>query len=147
MPRSCSTGSTSSSTSTKRSKRYMGFQTQLFSDKSFYEHLVRSFRSPWSGNHEGKPRCGVLLKPRQSTTSSIQRASTAITLLGQEPYRGWLRRQEVVLRQEYRAGEKLFVDYAGDTIPIYPAAAGDATAAIFVAVLGASNYTDRKSVV
>src|ERR1017187_8287063 len=30
-------------------------------------------------------RCGVLLKPRQSTTSSIQRASTAITLLGQEP--------------------------------------------------------------
>src|ERR1017187_6274643 len=32
-------------------------------------------------------RCGVLLKPRQSTTSSIQRASTAITLLGQEPPR------------------------------------------------------------
>jgi hypothetical protein len=28
----------------------------------------------------------VLLKPRQSTTSSIQRASTAITLLGQEPF-------------------------------------------------------------
>ena len=44
-------------------------------------------------------------------------------------YRGWLRRQEVVLRQEYRAGEKLFVDYAGDTIPIYHAAAGDAAAA------------------
>jgi len=30
-----------------------------------------------------------------------------------ELYRGWLRRQEFVLRQEYRAGEKLFVDYAG----------------------------------
>jgi transposase len=57
-------------------------------------------------------------------------------------YRGWLRRQEVVLRQEHRAGEKLFVDYAGDTIPVYPGAAGDATAAaIFVAVLGASSYT------
>ena len=27
-----------------------------------------------------------------------------------ELYRGWLRRQEFVLRQEYRAGEKLFVD-------------------------------------
>ncbi|HXB68327.1 MAG TPA: hypothetical protein VNY05_08790, partial [Candidatus Acidoferrales bacterium] len=25
----------------------VGFQAQLFSDKSFYEHLVRSFRSPW----------------------------------------------------------------------------------------------------
>src|SRR5271157_4365574 len=50
-------------------------------------------------------------------------------------YRGWLRRQEVVLRHEHRAGEKLFVDYAGDTIPIYPGTAGDATAAaILVAV-------------
>src|ERR1039457_2982398 len=63
MPRSCSTGATSSSTSTKRSKRYMGFQTQLFSDKSFYEHLVRSFRSPWSGNHEGKPMRGASQTP------------------------------------------------------------------------------------
>ena len=57
-------------------------------------------------------------------------------------YRRWLRRQEVVLRQEHRAGEKLFVDYAGDTIPIYSAAGGEpAAAAIFVAVLGASSYT------
>src|ERR1039457_3326410 len=59
-----------------------------------------------------------------------------------ELYKGWLRRQEVVLRHEHRAGEKLFVDYAGDTIAIHPATGGDATAAaIFVAVLGASNYT------
>ena len=57
-------------------------------------------------------------------------------------YRRWLGRQEVVLRQEHRAGEKLFVDYAGDTIPIHSATGGDATtAAIFVAVLGASNFT------
>src|ERR1035438_1358917 len=57
-------------------------------------------------------------------------------------YKGWLLRQEVVLRHEHRAGEKLFVDYAGDTIPIYPGAGGDATTAeIFVAVLGASNYS------
>ncbi len=56
-------------------------------------------------------------------------------------YRGWLRRQEVVLRQEHRAGEKLFVDYAGDTIPVYSAAGGgQMPAAVFVAVLGASNY-------
>ena len=57
-------------------------------------------------------------------------------------YRRWLGRQEVVLRQEHRAGEKLFVDYAGDTIPIHSATGGDTTtAAIFVAVLGASNFT------
>lgn len=57
-------------------------------------------------------------------------------------YRRWLRRQEVVLRQEHRAGERLFVDYAGDTIAIHSAIGGDPTsAAIFVAVLGASNFT------
>jgi transposase len=56
-------------------------------------------------------------------------------------YRGWLRQQEVVLRHEHRAGEKLFVDFAGDTIPVYHGASEVTPAAIFVAVLGASNYT------
>jgi transposase len=57
-------------------------------------------------------------------------------------YRRWLHSQEVVLRQEHRAGEKLFVDFAGDTIPVHSAAAGAVTPAqVFVAVLGASNYT------
>lgn len=46
------------------------------------------------------------------------------------------------MRQEHRAGEKLFADFAGQTLPIVDAAGGPATAAhIFVAVLGASNYT------
>ncbi|MGH9719711.1 MAG: IS21 family transposase, partial [Bryobacteraceae bacterium] len=50
-------------------------------------------------------------------------------------YRSWLRRQELVLRHEHRAGEKLFVDYAGDTVPIYNASAGQVwQAALFVAV-------------
>ena len=57
-------------------------------------------------------------------------------------YRSWLRSQEVVLRHEHRAGEKLFVDYAGDTVPIYNAGTGEAwQAVLFVAVLGASSYT------
>ena len=60
-----------------------------------------------------------------------------------EIYRNWARKLDVVLRQEYRAGEKLFVDYAGDKIPIYDPRTGhvDFEAAVFVAVLGASNYT------
>ena len=57
-------------------------------------------------------------------------------------YRAWLKRQDVVLRHEHRAGEKLFVDYAGDTIPVSDGGTGDIGAsAVFVAVLGASNYT------
>ena len=46
------------------------------------------------------------------------------------------------MRQTHRAGEKLFVDYAGQTIPIVDPGSGEIRyAQIFVAVLGASNYT------
>ena len=60
-----------------------------------------------------------------------------------ELYREWVRKLDVVLRHEYRAGEKLFVDYAGDKIPIYDPHTGevDFQASLFVAVLGASSYT------
>lgn len=59
-----------------------------------------------------------------------------------ELYRVWLKKLDLVLRQEHRAGEKMFVDYAGATIPIHTATGEVAfAAAIFVAVLGASSYT------
>ena len=46
------------------------------------------------------------------------------------------------MRQEHRAGEKLFVDYAGQTVPVYDLYTNKMREAqIFVAVLGASNYT------
>ena len=57
-------------------------------------------------------------------------------------YRDWLGKQAISLRQEHRAGEKLFVDFAGDTLPIHDAMSGTVTAGhLFVAVLGCSNYT------
>ena len=59
-----------------------------------------------------------------------------------ELYGDWLGRQAISLRQEHRAGEKLFVDFAGDTIPITDPLTGVITEAqLFVAVLGCSNYT------
>jgi transposase len=59
-----------------------------------------------------------------------------------ELYRRWLRKLDLVLRQDHRAGEKMFVDYAGATIPIYDPETGEVRpAAVFVAVLGASSYT------
>jgi transposase len=46
------------------------------------------------------------------------------------------------MRQVHRAGEKLFIDYAGHTVPLIAADTGEIhSAQIFVAVLGASNYT------
>src|ERR1019366_4987423 len=57
-------------------------------------------------------------------------------------YRTWARQLDVVLRQEHRAGEKLFVDFAGQTVPVTNPKTGEITQAqIFVAVLGASNYS------
>ena len=58
-------------------------------------------------------------------------------------YRLWLSRRDLVLRQEYKAGQKMFVDYAGSTVPVVvDRATGEREEAqIFVSVLGASNYT------
>ena len=58
-------------------------------------------------------------------------------------YREWLSTQaEPVLRFEHRAGDKCFVDYAGQTVGIIDRHSGEIVAAqIFVAVLGCSNYT------
>jgi hypothetical protein len=57
-------------------------------------------------------------------------------------YRQWAGRLDVVLRQDHRAGEKLFLDFSGPTLPITDPVTGVVAAAqVFVAVLGASNYT------
>ena len=59
-----------------------------------------------------------------------------------DQYRAWSARLDVVMRQEHRAGEKLFVDYAGQTIEVVDRRTGEIRhAQIFVAVLGASSYT------
>jgi transposase len=57
-------------------------------------------------------------------------------------YLHWLKKQKRSMRQQHKAGEKLFVDYAGKTMPIVWQATGEIRfAEIFVAVMGASNYT------
>ena len=59
-----------------------------------------------------------------------------------ERYRGWAGRLKPTMRQVHIAGEKLFVDFAGQTVEVFDPATGEIRdAQIFVAVLGASNYT------
>jgi transposase len=58
-----------------------------------------------------------------------------------ERYRQWVSRLQRSMRQRHYAGEKLFVDYAGSTVPIYGATREEAyRASIFVGALGASGY-------
>ena len=57
-------------------------------------------------------------------------------------YRAWAGKLDLVMRQVHRAGEKLFVDYAGMRAQVINPATGEVREAnIFVAALGASNYT------
>lgn len=57
-------------------------------------------------------------------------------------YRQWQQRQKPSMRQVHRAGEKLFIDYCGPTVDIIDPSTGEIRSAqIFVAILGASNYT------
>jgi transposase len=57
-------------------------------------------------------------------------------------YREWARVLDPTMIQEHKAGDKLFVDYAGHTMPINDPRTGEVSETqIFVGVLGASNYT------
>ena len=59
-----------------------------------------------------------------------------------ELYRAWAGTVDVTMHQEHKAGEKLFVDYAGPTLSVTNPQTGEIiTAYVFVATQGASNYT------
>ena len=57
-------------------------------------------------------------------------------------YNQWKGAHNLSMRQVHKGGDKLFVDYCGLTIPVTDPVSGTVSAAqIFVACLGASNYT------
>jgi transposase len=57
-------------------------------------------------------------------------------------YRRWAKRLNPSMRLTHKAGEKVFVDYAGQTVPVVDPQTGEIRQAqIFIGVLGASNYT------
>src|SRR5262245_7205898 len=59
-----------------------------------------------------------------------------------ELYRAWEQRLSPTMRQHHVAGERMFVDYAGTTLEVMDGTTGEVRACqLFVAVLGASNYT------
>jgi transposase len=57
-------------------------------------------------------------------------------------YRSWEQRLSPTMRQLHVAGERMFVDYAGTTLEVVDGTTGEVRECqLFVAVLGASNYT------
>lgn len=59
-----------------------------------------------------------------------------------DSYRKWKSQQKRSMRFTHKAGEKIFIDYCGPTLPIVNPDTGECRLVqVFVAVLGASNYT------
>jgi len=115
-------------------------EKMLFPEKSSLPFLQRSMPSMDYVFRELK-RKGVTLQLlwyeyRQANPEGYQYSQFC------HRYRQWVKKLDVTLRQEHRAGEKMFIDYAGQTVPIVDSATGEyVEAQIFIAALGASSYT------
>jgi transposase len=104
-------------------------------------HLVPD----WTKVHQELKRKGVTLfllwqEYKAATPDGLQYSWFCQT------YRAWASKLDLVMRQTHRAGETLFVDYAGQGIPVVNGHSGEVhEVAIFVAVLGASHSTDTEA--
>ncbi len=96
----------------------------------------------WFEVHQELKRKGVTLQRLWS--EHVERVGDRAHRYTQfsQHYRAWRARQKRSMRQHHRAGEKLFIDHCGPTVPVIDRNTGEVrTAQVFVAVLGASSYT------
>lgn len=95
----------------------------------------------WAVVHRELRRKGVTLWLLWQEYKAVHPEGYQYTWFCQQ-YRAWVAKTDVVMRRTHRAGETLFVDYAGQTVAVINRTTGEIhQAQIFVAVLGASNYT------
>jgi len=105
------------------------------------EEIAESFVPDWTEVHRQLKHKGVTLRLvweeyKEAHPEGFQYSQFCAR------YRTWRETLDLPMRQEHKAGEKLFVDYAGQTVPLIDRQTGEVREAqIFVAVLGASNYT------
>ena len=122
---------------------------QTLSDEGMQARLYRQAvpryskqRLPdFAGVHQELKRAGVTLQLLWEEYAKDNELAFKYTSFCVK-YRQWALGLKRSMRQTHIAGEKLFVDYAGQNVPITDAATGEITKAqIFVATFGASNYT------
>jgi len=101
----------------------------------------RRFQPNWAVTHRELRRPGVTLQLLWEEHRAVHPDGYGYSRFC-ELYRAWEARLSPTMRQSHVAGERLFVDYAGTTLEVIDPSTGEAkTAQLFVAVLGASNYT------
>jgi len=125
-------------------------------DDTALEHLLYPDSVPLSRNRAPMPKMDYLHR-------ELRRKGVTLQLLWYEykqhhpdgyqysffceQYRNWAKKLDPPLRQKHLAGEKMFVDFAGQTKDIVNPSTGEVTKAhIFIATMGASNYTFAEAV-
>ena len=106
------------------------------------EHSAVQRPAPdWAAVHAGLRRKGVTLDLLWQEYKAEQNDGFQYSAFC-EHYRRWRQHLSLSMRQTHTPGERLFIDYAGPTVGITEMESGEIRQAqIFVAVLGASNYT------
>ncbi len=95
----------------------------------------------WAKVHRELKRAGVTLQLLWEEYRTVQPDAHGYTQFC-ELYKRWKLRLSPTMRQTHVAGERLFVDYAGKTLEVIDGTTGEVRSAqLFVACLGASNYT------
>jgi len=116
-------------------------EAMLFSSTAQIALAAARPEPDWAHVHRELQRRGVTLDLLWQEYKAIEPAGFRYSYFCEryQRFRGSL---EFSCRQVHVAGEKLFVDYAGDTVGVCDAATGELRPAqIFVAAMGASNYS------
>lgn len=104
------------------------------------KELTRKPEPDWAVVHEELKRKGSTLQVLHEEYLAVHPAGINYSLFCQR-YQGFRKSLKSHMRQTYLAGDRVFMDYAGPTMPIIDRASGEVRRAqIFVGVLGASNY-------
>ena len=97
----------------------------------------RDASADYTALHRELRRKGVTLQLGKNTLKRTPASGRTAT---RSSAKDWAKSIKRSMRQQHRAGEKLFADFAGPTVPVL-ASGVEFEAHVFVAVLGASNYT------
>ena len=119
-----------------------GLEAMLFaSPRGSKPGLRRKAEPDWAAIHHELRRPGVTLLLLWGEYRAVHTTGYGYSRWC-ELYRGWEARLSPTMRQAHPAGERLLVDCAGQTVAVVDGGTGELRAAqVFVAVLGASNYT------
>lgn len=121
--------------------------TKPYDDDEELEQLLKQTKIPkqqeinWFDIHQELKRKGVTLQLIYDESSSANVTQLSYSHFCRR-YRQWKATQPRSMRQNHKAGDKVFVDYSGLTVDIIdPETGAIRKAEIFIGVLGASNYT------